>query len=87
MGQIKAGVDKLDDANLYEEKLSQILKNNKTPQLTVVIMEVPCCSGLWRLAEAAVDEVGMDIDLIKVVISIDGNIKLKETIKYRYKSN
>jgi len=39
------------------------------------------------LAEAAVDEVGMDIDLIKVVISIDGNIKLKETIKYRYKSN
>ena len=81
------GCPKLDDANLYEEKLSQILKNNKTPQLTVVIMEVPCCSGLWRLAEAAVDEVGMDIDLIKVVISIDGNIKLKETIKYRYKSN
>ena len=81
------GCPKLDDANLYEEKLSQILKNNKTPQLTVVIMEVPCCSGLWRLAEAAVDEVGIDIDLIKVVISIDGNIKLKETIKYRYKSN
>jgi len=81
------GCPKLDDADYYREKLVQILKSNETPQLTVVTMEVPCCKGLWRLTEAAVTEAGQDIDLIKVVVSIEGNIKERETIKYRYKSN
>jgi len=81
------GCPKLDDAELYRQKLAQIFKVNQTPEITVVIMEVPCCGGLWRIAESAANEVNRDIVLNKIVIGIDGNIKNKETIKYRYKSN
>lgn len=81
------GCPKLDDAELYRQKLAQIFEVNQTPQITVVIMEVPCCGGLWRIAEFVASEVNRDIVLNKIVIGIDGNIKDKETIKYRYKAN
>lgn len=81
------GCPKLDDAELYRQKLAQIFEVNQTPQITVVIMEVPCCGGLWRIAESVASEVNRDIVLNKIVIGIDGNIKDKETIKYRYKAN
>jgi NAD-dependent dihydropyrimidine dehydrogenase PreA subunit len=81
------GCPKLDDAELYRQKLAQIFEVNQTPEITVVIMEVPCCGGLWRIAESVASEVNRDIALNKIVIGIDGNIKDKETIKYRYKSN
>jgi len=81
------GCPKLDDTELYRQKLAQIFEVNQTPQITVVIMEVSCCGGLWRIAESVASEVNRDIVLNKIVIGIDGNIKDKETIKYRYKAN
>lgn len=81
------GCPKLDDAELYRQKLAQIFEVNQTPLITVVIMEVPCCGELWRIAESVASEVNRDIALNKIVIGIDGNIKDKETIKYRYKAN
>ena len=48
------GCPKLDDAGAYVEK-SAMLATSDVRSLTVVHMEVPCCTGLMRIAEAAVN--------------------------------
>ena len=40
-------------------------------------MQVPCCSGLYQLAQNAIQESGKDIPLKVVVIGINGEV-LKE---------
>jgi ferredoxin len=65
---------KLDDTSNYLEKMVEILKNNTIYSLTVATMVVPCCSGLVRMVEKAVDMSGAGINIKKIVINIDGEI-------------
>jgi ferredoxin len=65
---------KLDDTGGYVEKLAEIIRRNGLRSLTVAVMTVPCCSGLLRLVERAVEASGVPIDVRKVVIGIDGKI-------------
>lgn len=69
------GCPKLDDVEAYQEKLTEIFKNNKIKSVTVAIMEVPCCHGLHAAIEQAVEASGKKIPIIKEVISLDGNIQ------------
>ena len=66
---------KLDDAGPYIEKIGEILKNNIIYSLTVATMVVPCCSGLNHIVEKAVEMSGASINVKKIVIGIDGEIK------------
>lgn len=69
---------KLDtNQQVYLNKLIEMIKIANLKSLTVLIMEVPCCSGLFRLAKAALEYAGADIPLGVVVIGIDGTIKQK----------
>jgi len=72
---------KLDDTAPYVDKLAAIVRNARS--LTVVYMEVPCCFGLVRLAQAAVARSGMHIDLQAVKVSLNGEINSVETAKAR----
>ena len=63
---------KLDDTDGYVEKLAELIKQNSLRSLTVAIMTVPCCSGLYRLVEEAVERSGEAIAVQKSVIHIDG---------------
>ncbi|HEX2694291.1 MAG TPA: iron-sulfur cluster-binding oxidoreductase, partial [Acidobacteriota bacterium] len=65
---------KLDDCDGYVEKLAEIIRRNSLRSLTVAIMTVPCCSGLFRLVEGAVEASGVPVEVRKVVIGIDGKI-------------
>ncbi len=65
---------KLDDTTGYVEKLAEILKNNTIYSLTVATMVVPCCSGLYRIVEEAVELSGIKINIKKVVIGVDGEV-------------
>ena len=65
---------KLDDTTGYVEKLAEILKRNELKSLSVAIMTVPCCSGLYQMAEEAVEMSGTGIELKKIVIGVDGKI-------------
>ena len=65
---------KLDDNSPYVEKIAEILKNNTIYSLTVAIMVVPCCSGLYRIIEQAVELSVKQIDIKKIVIGVDGQI-------------
>jgi Fe-S-cluster-containing dehydrogenase component len=64
---------KLDETEGYVEKLAEIIEHNRLRSLTVAIMTVPCCSGLFRMVERAVELSGVKIDVRKSVIAIDGN--------------
>lgn len=69
------GCPKLDDTEAYREKLSQILGNNQIKSITVVRMEVPCCSGIVRLIKEAMLKTETIVPYREVIIGIDGEIK------------
>jgi Fe-S-cluster-containing hydrogenase component 2 len=65
---------KLDDAEGHLAKLTEILEKSKIQSLTVLRMEVPCCSGLTRLAKLAITQSGKDIPLKERVVKINGAV-------------
>jgi len=78
---IAVGCPKLDDARFYVEKLAQILLANDLRSLTVVHMEVPCCSGLTRVAHEAIVRSGKPLSFEDVTVSLRGNVIRTETIR------
>ncbi len=67
------GCPKLDDAE-YEYKLTQIIENNDIKSVTVVKMEVPCCTGIANYTINALRNSGKMIPWSVVTISTDGEI-------------
>jgi Pyruvate/2-oxoacid:ferredoxin oxidoreductase delta subunit len=72
------GCPKLDDQQAYLDKLTALVRDASPRSLTVVHMEVPCCSGLLRLAEEAVRRSGRDVPVRKIMVGIRGEV-LRET--------
>jgi Pyruvate/2-oxoacid:ferredoxin oxidoreductase delta subunit len=71
---------KLDDCTPYVDKLAQLIQHNNLKSLTVVHMEVPCCSGLLRIADAAIAKSGVKLDYEDITISLDGKIKNRSKV-------
>lgn len=67
------GCPKLDSID-YTEKLTGIIRNNDIKSVTIVRMEVPCCSGLEHAAKAALQASGKFIPWQVVILSTDGSI-------------
>ncbi|MFW6226941.1 MAG: ATP-binding protein [Bacteroidota bacterium] len=69
---------KLDsNKEIYVEKMTHLIDHSNINTLTVVVMEVPCCSGLLQLVDAAVKKAGRRIPVKQAVISARGEL-LKE---------
>ncbi|MCL2436319.1 MAG: 4Fe-4S ferredoxin, partial [Lentimicrobiaceae bacterium] len=67
---------KLDtNQEIYVEKLRQLIDDAQIKSLTAAIMEVPCCMGLLRLVNAALEQTTREISLHKIVIGINGDFK------------
>jgi len=67
---------KLDDFKAHLKKLTDILSRSWVKSLTVVYMEVPCCSGLVNMVKQAMQLSGKDIPLKEATIGIKGDLKL-----------
>lgn len=67
------GCPKLDNEDYYE-KLTAILSNNDIKSITVVRMEVPCCSGIEYAVKKALQTSGKFISQRVVTISTEGKI-------------
>ncbi len=67
------GCPKLDMVD-YTEKLTAIIANNNIKSVTVVRMEVPCCSGIEHAVKHALQASGKFIPWRVVIISTDGKI-------------
>ncbi|MDO4305824.1 MAG: 4Fe-4S binding protein [Eubacteriales bacterium] len=67
------GCPKLDSVD-YAEKLASIIRENDIKSVTIVRMEVPCCSGLEQAVKKALQASGKMIPWQAAVISVDGKI-------------
>lgn len=65
---------KLDDLPAHLAKLTQIVRQARPKSLTVVHMEVPCCSGLLHMARQAIAAAGAELPLKEVMISVRGRV-------------
>ena len=72
---VMMGCPKFDDINEYVEKFTEIFSTRDINSITVLMMEVPCCSGLQGIIEKALIEAGKNIDIDVKVLSINGTIK------------
>ena len=66
---------KLDDFQAHQKKLNEVLRISDIKSLTVVHMEVPCCSGLVHMARQAILASGKDIPFADITISARGELK------------
>jgi Pyruvate/2-oxoacid:ferredoxin oxidoreductase delta subunit len=72
---------KLDnDQELYREKITLLIDDAGITSLTVMIMEVPCCGGLVRIAQEARARASRKIPLNVVVVGIEGAIVREERV-------
>lgn len=69
------GCPKFDNIELYRKKLCDIIKNNTISSITVAIMEVPCCFGLYQLVLEAVTESKKEIPVKKCIVTIKGELQ------------
>jgi len=67
------GCPKLDSTN-YAEKLAEIIKLNEIKSVTVLRMEVPCCTGIATAVKDALISSGKMIPWQIVTIGTDGTI-------------
>ena len=65
---------KLDDTNLYLDKLTQFFQLNQIKSITILMMEVPCCSGLVSLVKEAMKRANKSIPLFHHTLSVKGEI-------------
>lgn len=72
---IAIGCPKLDDANAYIEKITQIIKTANPKSIKVIHMEVPCCFGLVHIVQQAINKAKKKIPFEEITIGIKGEIK------------
>ena len=78
---VAVGCPKLDDSEQYIEKVAGILKANKLRSLTVVHMEVPCCSGLTYIARESIARSGVKMPFEDITVSVKGKVIKNEMIE------
>lgn len=66
---------KLDSGqDIYVGKIASMMDDAKINTLTVMTMEVPCCSGLLHMAKKAASQASRKIPVKHVVVGIKGKI-------------
>lgn len=65
---------------VYIDKLVEMIDVAMINTLTVVIMEVPCCSGLVKIARLAREQAIRNISIEVVVLSVQGETVKRECI-------
>jgi NAD-dependent dihydropyrimidine dehydrogenase PreA subunit len=72
---------KLDSGrDIYVDKIRKMIDEAKINTLTVLVMEVPCCSGLLQIAKKALDSATRKIPIKLIVVGIKGEIIKEEWI-------
>jgi len=70
---------KLDsNREIYVEKLRKMIDEAKINTLTVLVMEVPCCSGLVEIAKKALDSATRKVPIKLIIVSLKGDIIKEE---------
>ncbi|MBT8385906.1 MAG: 4Fe-4S binding protein [Ignavibacteria bacterium] len=66
---------KLDtNKQVYLEKLTTMINDSNIQSITVLVMQVPCCSGLLQLAQTAAGSALRKIPIKAIVIGVNGEV-------------
>ncbi|MEW6198414.1 MAG: 4Fe-4S binding protein [Planctomycetota bacterium] len=65
---------KLDDTTGYVEKLTEMIAHNELRDITVVHMEVPCCTGIVHAVLRARQLAQVPVPVEEIVIGIRGDV-------------
>ena len=68
------GCPKFDDVDNYIQKFAEIFKNADIKSVTMVVMEVPCCSGLPMIVQKGMSAAGKQVPLEVITIGVKGDI-------------
>jgi Pyruvate/2-oxoacid:ferredoxin oxidoreductase delta subunit len=68
------GCPKFNDAMAYAAKLTEILRQNNVASVTVMHMEVPCCTGLKWAVNKALEGSGKKVPVKEFEVKIGGDI-------------
>ena len=71
---VMLGCPKFDNAEEYIKKFAEIFRVANIQSVTVVEMEVPCCSALPAIVRKGMEAAGKEIPMKEVVISVRGEI-------------
>jgi NAD-dependent dihydropyrimidine dehydrogenase PreA subunit len=72
---------KLDSGKeVYIEKLAAMIDMARINTLTVMIMEVPCCSGLLQIAKMATEKAKRKVPVKALIVGLDGEIRSEEWV-------
>ncbi|MBM3313515.1 hypothetical protein FJY70_02850 [candidate division WOR-3 bacterium] len=63
---------KLDDADHYLEKLTEMFETSTPKSVLVAHMTVPCCFGLVQMVQQAIAASGKTIPFAEVTIDVNG---------------
>jgi ferredoxin len=75
---VLVGCPKFDDVKAYIQKFSDIFKTAGIKSVTILSMEVPCCSGLAAIVRKGIEASGKRIPREELVISLRGEILHRE---------
>ncbi len=67
-----------DDVEYYRKKIIEILENNKIKSVTVAVMEVTYCFGLFNLVSDVIEESSQPTPLEKQIVGVKGNLQPKK---------
>ena len=72
---------KLDTGmDVYVDKIRRLADEAKISQLTVMIMEVPCCGGLVSVVRQALERAERKVPVTVTVVGIEGNILREQSL-------
>lgn len=71
---VMMGCPKFDDAEMYVQRFTEIFQQRNINSVTVMIMEVPCCSAMLQIIKKARDDAGSTVPVRQVVVSTRGEI-------------
>jgi NAD-dependent dihydropyrimidine dehydrogenase PreA subunit len=58
----------------YVEKLTAMIDIAKVNTITVMMMEVPCCGGLFQMVKAALANASRKVPVKKIIVGINGEL-------------
>jgi hypothetical protein len=71
---VMMGCPKFDDADDYTERFKAIFEHAEINSITVVFMEVPCCSALPAIVQKGLSKAGRRIPYLELIIGRKGEI-------------
>jgi hypothetical protein len=64
---------------MYIQRFSEIIANCNLNSLTILIMEVPCCSSMNGIIQKAIERAGKTVPVEQITLSTQGAVVEKKS--------